>query len=210
MVIIQICNRSGPIVASFVLPDQEYTKDNAQDESNPEADDHGQEARRIARRFVFEEELWPNYITRTVGDEHLVSFISHMCLESARWTGSSHIGAYHRVHGVLLREATDIAARHAQDQWEVRGVCDAEAVSEESWPNTGGIQLADHDRAYQGDGKVERHEVSTCVLQVRTAESADNNEDGLESDTDHLDKKRVQGREAEAFDDDAAKLRYVS
>jgi hypothetical protein len=66
--------------------------------------------------------------------------------------------------------------------------------------------LADHDRAHQGDGEVERHKVRTCVLQVRAADSADNDEDCLESDTDHLDKKRVQGREAEAFDDNAAEL----
>lgn len=139
MVIVKICNRAGPFVASFVLPDQEYTKDDAQDESNPEADDHGQEARRIARRFVFEEELWPNDITRTVRNEHLISSVSLACLRRDMWTGLSYVRTYHRVHSVLLREATDIATRHAQDQWKVRGVCDAEAVSEESWPNTGGV-----------------------------------------------------------------------
>lgn len=131
--------RSGLIIAPPVLPDQVKPKDDAKDQGSSKADDHGQEARRVTWRFILKEELWPNDVAQTVRNEHLVSVVSHRRTRCAIDIGCSRVGTYHRIRSVLLREATDIATRHAQDQREVRRVCDAKAVSDEPRPNVGGI-----------------------------------------------------------------------
>ena len=76
MVLGEIHNRPCFAVTSLVLPNKEYPKDNAKYQSGTEADDHGQEARRVAWRFVFEEELWSDDVAQTVRDEYLVSLVS--------------------------------------------------------------------------------------------------------------------------------------
>jgi hypothetical protein len=64
-------NRARLAISRSVLPDQKDTKDDAQNESQSETDDHGEEARRVARRLVFEEKLRADDVAGAIGDKDL-------------------------------------------------------------------------------------------------------------------------------------------
>lgn len=93
---------------------------------------------------------------------------------------------HHGIRGILLSEPSNIAAVDTQDQREVRRVCKAKTISRKARPDIGCIDLANHDRSREGDGKVQSNEVGASVLEVGAAERADKDEHSLVSDADHL------------------------
>ena len=118
--------------------------------------------------------------------------------------------AYHCVDGRFLGEAANVARRHTQDHGKVGRIRNRQAVAKETAPDELGLDLAHHGSANDGQSKMPSHEVSARVLKVGGSHSANEDEDELEDVAQSLDKERVQGAEAEAFDDNRAKLGQVS
>src|SRR3954447_19074688 len=102
---------------------------------------------------------------------------------------------YHRVDSRFLGKAGCVTGDHRHSEREISREPNYETISHEARLNVVGVNLPDHDGANQSHDGVECHPVSTSVCQISASEGGYHDENHLESSSNHLHKKGIEGGE---------------
>ena len=113
---------------------------------------------------------------------------------------------YHRGNSRFLGKAGCVIGDHRHSEREISRERNDEAISHKARPNVVGINLPDHDGANQSHGSVECHPVSTSICQISASKGGYHDENHLESSSNHLHKKGIEGGEPKALHDNRGKL----